>query len=484
MIIGDILKEVDVRALAGSDGVEITSLTLDSRSVEPGAMFFALKGTGFDGHDFIDAAIEQGAAAVVCQQLPENEKAGVSYVVVEDTHLAMGIAASAFNDHPSRKLKLVGVTGTNGKTTTATLLCDTMRALGHGAGLISTVDYRIGDVVLPSTHTTPDPIRLGAMLATMVERGCDYCFMEVSSHAIVQQRIAGLTFAGAAFSNITHEHLDYHGTFAAYITAKKSFFDTLPAGAFAVVNTDDRNGRVMVQNTAARVKTISLCSPADYRCKIVEQHFDGMLLSIDGTELWVGFIGRFNAYNLLTVYACARELGIEKEEALRILSTLVPVSGRFETVRSKSGVTAIVDYAHTPDALQNVLDTIAEIRKPGQKLFTVVGCGGDRDATKRPVMARIAASGSDFAILTSDNPRTEEPGDILDQMKAGLEEGQRAICIIDRREAIRTAVAMASPGDIILVAGKGHETYQIIGTERRHFDDREELRSAFLICNI
>ncbi len=479
MVLKEILKEIDVREIAGPDSVEIASLTLDSRSAEPGSLFFAIRGTEIDGHNFIGAAIERGAVAVICESLPETIDPKVTYIGVEDSHRAMGQAASAFNGHPSRRLKLVGVTGTNGKTTTATLLCDAMRALGYGAGLISTVDYRIGKVVLPSTHTTPDPLRLNAMLASMVERGCDYCFMEVSSHAIMQERIAGLHFTGAAFSNITHEHLDYHGTFAAYIAAKKRFFDDLSASAFAVTNIDDRNGRVMVQNTRARVKTVSLRSPADYHCKVVEQHFDGMLLSIDGTELWVGFIGRFNAYNLLTVYACLRELGVEKEETLRTISALKPVSGRFETVRSAKGITAIVDYAHTPDALQNAIDTIAEIRRPGQRLFTVVGCGGERDTAKRPVMARIAAEGSDFTLLTSDNPRGEDAADIIAQMRTGLEPSHRAVGIVDRREAIVTAVAMAAPDDIILVAGKGHETYQIIGTEKRHFDDREEVRKAF-----
>ena len=480
MILKNILKEIPVVETRGSDEVEITSLTLDSRSAEKGSLFFALRGTEIDGHEFIGAAIERGAVAVMCETLPTKINKSVTFIVVEDSHRAMGQAASAFNGHPSRRLKLVGVTGTNGKTTTATLLCDMMQALGHRSGLLSTVDYRIGDTILPSTHTTPDPIRLNAMLASMVERGCEYCFMEVSSHSVSQQRIAGLTFTGATFTNITHEHLDYHGTFAAYIAAKKRFFDELPAGAFAVTNVDDRNGRVMTQNTRATVKTISLRSPADFRCKIVEQHFDGMLLAIDGVELWVNFIGRFNAYNLLTVYACARMLEVERDEALRIISALVPVSGRFETVRSGNGITAIVDYAHTPDALQNVLDTIAEIRTGGQKLFTVVGCGGDRDREKRPVMARIAAECSDFAILTSDNPRTEDPADILAQMRAGLDASHRAVGILDRREAIGTAVAMARPGDIILIAGKGHENYQIIGTETRHFDDREEVRKAFL----
>jgi UDP-N-acetylmuramoyl-L-alanyl-D-glutamate--2,6-diaminopimelate ligase len=455
------------------------SLALDSRSVEPDGLFFAVKGSAIDGHEFIGRAIEKGAVAVVCEHIPELSREGATFVVVEDSHRAMGEIASAFWGHPSRRLKLVGVTGTNGKTTTATVLCDAMRALGHPSGLISTVEYRIGDETLPSTHTTPDALRLNAMLASMVERGCEYCFMEVSSHSIVQQRTSGLHFAGGAFSNITHDHLDYHGTFADYIAAKKLFFDRLPREAFAVTNIDDRNGRVMVQNTRARVKTVSLRSMADYRCKIVEEHFDGMLLAMDGTELWVGFIGRFNAYNLVTVYAVLRELGVEKEAALKILSSLKPVSGRFETIYSAKGITAIVDYAHTPDALQNVLDTINDIRRPGQRLFTVVGCGGDRDTTKRPTMARIAATESDFTLLTSDNPRTEDATDILAQMRTGLEPSHRAVSIVDRHEAISAAVAMASPGDIILIAGKGHETYQIIGTEKRHFDDREEVRDAF-----
>lgn len=479
MLFEKILEEIAIVQTAGPLDTDIAELTLDSRSAGRGSLFFALRGTSGDGHAYIGSAVENGASAVVCEELPATMKDGIAYVAVADSHKAMGFAASAFYGHPSRKLKLVGITGTNGKTTTVTLLYDMFRALGHKAGLISTVDYRIDDVVLPSTHTTPDPLRLNAMLAAMVEKGCGYCFMEVSSHAVVQERIAGLQFAGAAFSNITHDHLDYHGTFASYIAAKKKFFDELPQTAFAVVNADDRNGRVMVQNTKAQVRTVSLRAMADFRCRIVEKHFDGMLLAIDGVEVWVHFIGRFNAYNLVTVYACARMLGVEKEDALRVSSMLTPVSGRFETVRSQSGVTAIVDYAHTPDALQNVLDTIAEIRSPEQKLYTVVGCGGDRDAAKRPVMARIAAENSDFAILTSDNPRTEDPAEILAQMKAGLSAAHKAVSIIDRREAINTAAAMARAGDIILIAGKGHETYQITGTEKRHFDDREEIRAAF-----
>ncbi len=443
-------------------------------------MFFALRGSEIDGHDFIPSAVERGAVAVVCEHLPESPSPGTTFVLVSDSHKTMGEAASAFNSHPSRRLRLVGVTGTNGKTTTATLLYDLARALGHQAGLLSTVNYRIGDSVIPSTHTTPDPIRLNAMLAAMVERGCEFCFMEVSSHSVSQHRIAGLTFSGGAFTNITHEHLDYHGTFAAYIATKKRFFDSLPPSAFAITNADDRNGLVMTQNTRARVKTISLRSPADYRCKIIEQHFDGMLLSLDGAELWVGFIGRFNAYNLLSVYAVARELGFERDETLRVISSLSPVCGRFETVRSPKGITAIIDYAHTPDALQNVLDTIAEIRTPSQRLFVVVGCGGDRDTAKRPEMARIAAANSHFAILTSDNPRSEDPAAIIAQMRAGLDPSHRAVSIIDRREAICTAVAMAQPGDIVLIAGKGHETCQIVGSASLHFDDKAEVTKAFI----
>ena len=360
-----------------------------------------------------------------------------------------------------------------------TLLYDLVRALGHKAGLISTVVYCVDEREIPSTHTTPDSIRLNEMMAEMVEAGCDYCFMEVSSHSLVQHRTAGLHFVGGIFSNITHDHLDYHKTFAEYIRAKKLFFDGLPAGAFALTNADDRNGMVMVQNTKATVKTYALQSFADFRCRIVETLLDGMLLNLDGTEVWVKFLGKFNAYNLLSVYAAAILLGADRNEVLRILSELTSVNGRFEPIHSPNGVTAIVDYAHTPDALQNVISTINEIRKKGQKLYVVVGCGGNRDATKRPEMAKIAVDGSDMAILTSDNPRLEKPEDIIEQMKAGIEPGVRYLAITDRREAIKTAVALAAPGDIILVAGKGHETYQDVGGVKHHFDDREEIRTAF-----
>lgn len=474
----ELLKNTEVLEMVGDGSARVSSLTLDSREARPGALFFAVPGTLTDGHRFIEAAVAGGAAAVVCERMPQTTADGVAYVRVADSAEAIGLVASEFYGNPSSQLRLVGVTGTNGKTTTVTLLYDMMRALGYRAGLISTVTYRIGERTLESTHTTPDAIRLNAMLAEMVDDGCEYCFMEVSSHSIAQRRTAGLTFAGGIFTNLTHDHLDYHGTFAEYLRVKKMFFDTLPREAFALVNIDDRNGRVMVQNTRAEVHTLSMRGFADFMGRVVEMLFDGMLLSIDSREVWVRFLGRFNAYNLLGVYAAARLLGAEQEETLRELSKLGPVNGRFEYLRS-GDVTAIVDYAHTPDALKNVIDTINEIRSPGQKLFVVVGCGGNRDAAKRPLMAHIAAAGSDLAILTSDNPRLEDPNLILDQMKTGIQPGDRYIAICDRREAIRTAVMMAEQGDIILVAGKGHETYQDAGGVKIHFDDREEIRRAF-----
>mgnify|MGYP005786639691 FL=1 len=468
-----------VRRIVGPAEREIAKLTYDSRRVECGDCFFAVAGTQCDGHDFIPAAVGRGAAAVVCQRLPEVLAPAVTYVEVADTNAAMADLAAAFYDDPSRELKVVGITGTNGKTTTATLLHDLFRALGYEAGLISTVVYRIGGRETEATHTTPDAIRLNAMMREMADAGCAYCFMECSSHAIVQERIRGLRFAGGIFSNITHDHLDYHKTFAEYIRAKKLFFDALPAGAFALTNIDDRNGRVMVQNTAATVRTLSLRSAADFRCRIVEQHPDGMLLRIDGDEAWFRFLGRFNAYNLLTVYAAARLLGQDKREVLQAMSTLAPVRGRFETIRAADGTTAVVDYAHTPDALENVLRTIGEIRRPGQRLIVVCGCGGDRDRTKRPEMAAIAVKYADTAVFTSDNPRHEEPEAILDEMVAGLDPKARYLRIADRAEAIRTASMLAAAGDILLVAGKGHETYQIVGDEKRRFDDREEVSRCF-----
>ena len=474
-----LLQGVEVRSLVGDGTVAVGRLEFDSRKVVPGTLFFATRGTQADGHAYIPAAVAAGAAAVVCEELPAERPAGVTFVQVPDSTVALGQVASAFYGHPSRRLKLVGVTGTNGKTTTATLLYRMFRRLGYKAGLISTVVYCVDEREIPSTHTTPDSIRLNAMMAEMVEAGCDYCFMEVSSHSLVQHRTAGLTFVGGIFSNITHDHLDYHKTFAEYIRAKKLFFDGLPAGAFALTNADDRNGMVMVQNTKATVKTYALQSFADFRCRIVETLLDGMLLNLDGSEVWVKFLGRFNAYNLTSVYATALLLDARRDEVLRILSDLTSVDGRFEPIHSKEGVTAIVDYAHTPDALQNVIGTINEIRKKDQRLYVVVGCGGNRDATKRPEMAKIAVDGSDMAVLTSDNPRLEKPGAIIEQMKSGLEPGARYLAITDRREAIKAAVALARPGDIILVAGKGHETYQDVGGVKHHFDDREEVRAAF-----
>ncbi|MBQ3246801.1 MAG: UDP-N-acetylmuramoyl-L-alanyl-D-glutamate--2,6-diaminopimelate ligase [Alistipes sp.] len=475
----DIIASVEVLQVVGDLQTEIVALNYDSRRVAAGDCFFAVVGVQSDGHNYIPQAVERGACAVVCERLPESPAEGVCYVRVADTNAAMADMAAAFYDHPSRELQLVGVTGTNGKTTTATLLYDLFRMLGYRAGLISTVVYRVGEREIESTHTTPDSIRLNAMLREMVDAGCDYCFMECSSHAIVQDRIRGVRFVGGIFTNLTHDHLDYHKTFAEYLRAKKLFFDHLPKEAFALTNIDDRNGRVMVQNTRAAVRTLSLRSMADFRCKVVEMLMDGMLLRLDGEEVWVKCIGRFNAYNMLTIYATALMLGQRKEEVLTAISTLQSVSGRFEYIRAADGTTAVVDYAHTPDALENVISTIEEIRQPDQKLIVLCGCGGDRDKTKRPEMATIAVKYADTSIFTSDNPRTEDPEQILRDMVEGLPLDARYLKIADRGEAIRTAAMLARPGDIILLAGKGHETYQVIGTEKIHFDDREEIRKHF-----
>ena len=476
----DILSKVETLQIVGDATVEVSALNYDSRRVAEGDCFFAVVGVQSDGHNYIPQSVERGARAIVCQRLPESLTEGVCYVCVEDTNAAMADMAAAFYGYPSRELKLVGVTGTNGKTTTATLLYDLFRMLGYRAGLISTVVYRVGDREIESTHTTPDAIRLNAMLREMVDEGCDYCFMECSSHAIVQDRIRGLRFAGGMFTNLTHDHLDYHKTFAEYLRAKKLFFDRLPKEAFALTNIDDRNGRVMVQNTRAAVRTLSLRSMADFRCKVVEMLLDGMLLRIDGEEVWVKCIGRFNAYNMLTIYATALMLGQRKEEVLTAISTLQSVSGRFEYIRAEDGTTAVVDYAHTPDALENVITTIEEFRQPSQNLIVLCGCGGDRDKTKRPEMAAIAVKYATTAIFTSDNPRTEDPEQILRDMVEGLPLDARYLKISDRGEAIRTAAMLARPGDIILLAGKGHENYQVIGTEKIHFDDREEIKKYFV----
>ena len=474
----DLLDDVRALEIVGGNP-EVTSLEYDSRRVERGGCFFAVRGTASDGHNYITSATERGASVVVCQELPAEVDPAVAYVVVEDSNVAMAAMAAAFYDHPTLELKLVGVTGTNGKTTTATLLYDMFMAMGYNAGLISTVVYRIGKRSIHSTHTTPDAIRLNAMMREMVDEGCDYCFMEVSSHAAAQHRIDNLHFAGALFTNLTHDHLDYHGTYKEYIRAKKSFFDGLDANAWAVVNIDDRNGEVMIQNCKARCYRLSLRSMADYRTKIVEMMPDGMQLTMDSKEVWVKFTGRFNAYNLTTVYAAATLLGIDSIEVLTTLSMLQPVAGRFETITASDRTMAIVDYAHTPDALENVLQTIEEIRSDEQRLIVVCGCGGDRDRTKRPEMAKIAVEHATTAIFTSDNPRTESPEAILDDMVAGVEGATNYLRISDRREAIRTAAMLAKARDIILIAGKGHEDYQIVGTEKHHFDDREEIRSAF-----
>ncbi len=478
-LLSEILASTEVIKLHTACNSEIGGLVYDSRAVKSGDCFFAVRGTQADGHKYIASAIERGATAIVCEELPEELAAEVTYAVVADSTKAMADMAAAFYGNPSRKIKLVGVTGTNGKTTIATLLYDLYRRMGYRVGLISTVVYRINEREIASTHTTPDTIRLNAMLHEMVEEGCEYCFMEVSSHSVVQERIRGLHFTGAVFTNLTHDHLDYHGTMAEYIKAKKRLFDSLPKTAFALVNVDDRNGEVMLQNTRAKAYRYSLRQMADFRCKILEMLFDGMLLKIGGSEVWVNFLGRFNAYNLTAVAGAAILLGADEKEVLQHLSALHSVSGRFEPVRSESGITAIVDYAHTPDALQNVIDTINDIRHEGQRLIVVCGCGGDRDSTKRSEMGRIASREADIAILTSDNPRTEDPEKILDEIMAGVESGAQVLRITDRRQAIRTAVMLATTGDILLVAGKGHEDYQIIGTEKLHFDDKEELREAF-----
>ncbi len=480
MILKELLRGVTYTEKRGSAEIEIVGLTYDSRTAGEGYCFFAVAGTVVDGHNYIAKAVESGAKAVICQHIPDDvAECDCTFVVVEDTNAAMGTIASNFYGNPSHELKVVGVTGTNGKTTIATLLYDLVQSMGYKAGLISTVVYKVGAREIVSTHTTPDAIRLNAMMREMVDEGCDYCFMECSSHAIVQHRIGGLRFVGGLFTNITHEHLDYHKTFAEYIRAKKSFFDALPKEAFALVNADDRNGEVMLQNTKASRYTLSLQRMADFRAKVVEMMVEGMELRIDNKEVWVQFLGRFNAYNLLTVYGAAVLLGFEKEEVLAHLSMLRPVSGRFETVLAKDGTTAVVDFAHTPDALENIINTIDELRQSGQRLIVICGCGGDRDKTKRPVMGGMAAKRADIAIFTSDNPRTEDPEQILREMEAGVESGDKYLKIVDRHEAIKTAVMLAEPRDIILLAGKGHEDYQIVGTEKLPFNDKEVVKEFF-----
>lgn len=484
MIIKDLLKNIKAAEIVGSLEREITGLTYDSRTVVADCCFFAIEGVAVDGHRFIASAVANGATAVVCKQLPEQiESDKATYIVVDNTDKAMALMAANFYGNPSRKIKVVGVTGTNGKTTIATLLYDLVRAMGYKAGLISTVVYKVDNEEITSTHTTPDAIRLNAMLRKMVDCGCQYCFMECSSHAIVQRRIFGIEFSGALFTNLTHDHLDYHKSFAEYIRAKKLFFDELPKGSFAIVNADDRNGEVMLQNTVAETLTLSLRRAANYCCKIIEATAEGMLLRIDGTDVWVSFLGRFNAYNLLTVYAAALKLGFERDEVLRVLSLLHPVDGRFDIVYATDGTIAIVDYAHTPDALENILKTVAEIRTKREAVTVVCGCGGERDTTKRPEMARIAVKYSDRAIFTSDNPRSEDPEQILRDMEAGIEATDNYMKIVDRDNAIKTAVMLSSPKDIIVIAGKGHESYQIIGDKKFDFNDKERITYWFTTFN-
>ena len=477
----ELLKNVEVLNTFGDTGVEITGVNIDSRRIERGHLFVAIPGTQTDGHKYIPKAIELGAAAILCEQMPEEQADGVTYVVVASTESVVGLVATHFFGDPSRKLKLVGVTGTNGKTTIATLLYNMFRKFGHKCGLLSTVCNYIEGEAIPADHTTPDPIELNRLLAQMVAAGCDYAFMECSSHAIAQKRIGGLKFAGGLFTNLTRDHLDYHKTVENYRDAKKAFFDDLDKDAFAITNADDKNGLYMVQNTKAQVKTYSIRSMADFKAKIIECHFEGMYLDINGKEVGVQFIGKFNVSNLLAVYGAAVMLGKKAEDILVILSTLKSVSGRLEPIHSPEGYTAIVDYAHTPDALENVLNTINEVLNGKGKVITVCGAGGNRDKGKRPIMAQTAVKLSDRVIITSDNPRFEEPQDIINDMLAGLDNKQmkKVVSIVDRKEAIRTASMMAEKGDVILIAGKGHEDYQEIKGVKHHFDDKEVVREIF-----
>lgn len=480
MVLEELIKGLKAVSVCGQTDIEITGVNIDSRRIKEGHLFIAQRGTQVDGHKFIPKAIELGAKAVLCEVLPEEKAEGVTYVQVESTEDVAGKVATIFYGDPSRKLKLVGVTGTNGKTTIATLLYNMFRKLGYKCGLLSTVCNYIEDEAVPADHTTPDPIELNYLLSRMVDAGCQYAFMECSSHAIAQKRIGGLDFAGGLFTNLTRDHLDYHKTFENYRNAKKAFFDQLPKTAFAITNADDKNGMVMVQNTKATVKTYSTRTMADFKAKILECHFGGMYLEIDGREVGVQFIGKFNVSNLLAVYGAAVMLGEKPENVLLVMSTLKSVSGRLDPIQSPEGYTAIVDYAHTPDALENVLNAIHEVLEGKGHVITVCGAGGNRDKGKRPLMAQEAVKQSDKVIITSDNPRFEEPQDIINDMLAGLDDQQmkKVVSIVDRREAIRTACMLAQKGDVILVAGKGHEDYQEIKGVKHHFDDKEVLREA------
>lgn len=475
MKLSALLSSCKISELVGNTEQDITGICFDSRKVSASSMFIATVGTVVDGHQFITSAIEKGASVIVCEKLPKKLDATVTYVVVDNSSRAMGLIAAAYYQHPSKKLKLVGVTGTNGKTTVATLLSNLFQELGYKVGLLSTVENKINNTVIPSSHTTPDSITINELLLDMIAANCDYCFMEVSSHATVQERIAGLSFTGGIFTNITHDHLDFHQTFEEYIKAKKYFFDQLPASAFALTNSDDKRGAVMLQNTKAHAKTYALQSMATFKAKIIENQFSGLFLNIDAEEVWFKMVGSFNAYNLLAVYATAMLLDQDKTRVLTILSTLSGAEGRFDYTIAPNGVIGIVDYAHTPDAIKNVLQTIANIRKGNETVIAIVGCGGDRDKTKRPIMAEVACKLSDKVILTSDNPRTEDPAAILKEMEAGVPISlkKKTITIQDRKEAIRTACHLAKSGDIILLAGKGHEKYQEINGIKYPFDDKQ-----------
>ena len=480
MKVKEILVNCNLLEIVGNKDLDISSISFDSRTVENGTLFFAVRGTQTDGHNYIDKAIEKGAIAIVCEQLPATLNDAVTYIKVDNSAYVLGMSASNFFDNPSKKLKLTGVTGTNGKTTIATLLYRLFTDAGYVCGLLSTIENIVDHEVIPSTHTTPDPIELNVLLKKMVDKGCEYAFMEVSSHSVDQDRIAGLEFAGGIFTNLTHDHLDYHKTMANYRNAKKKFFDNLPANAFALTNLDDKNGAIMLQNTKAKRLTYALKHDADFKGVVLESHFDGMMIKVNGTEMFTQLVGGFNASNLLAIYGAAISLGFDKNELLVEISKLKGANGRFDMVHSDCGIVGIVDYAHTPDALENVLKTINDVRCHKETLITVVGCGGNRDTTKRPEMAAVSAKMSDKVILTSDNPRNEDPDEIIRQMKNGLDEEAKrhVLSITNRREAIRTAVALASKGDIILLAGKGHENYQEINGVKNHFDDKEELSEA------
>ncbi len=481
--INNILQGVEVKTVIAGALTEFAKIEFDSRKVQQNDLFVATKGTQVDGHRFISNCITQGASIIVCQDLPPHLDSNITYVQVEDSAASLGILASNFYGNPSSKLKLIGITGTNGKTSTVTMLFNLYRALGYHVGMLSTVSNRIDELEIKATHTTPDALQLNALLKQMLEAECEYCFMEVSSHAIIQERISGLEFNVAIFSNITHDHLDFHKTFKEYIKAKKRFFDFLPSSAVAVINMDDKNGAVMVQNTKATVKSYGIKSMCDYKARILENDFNGLHLIINYKELWTPLVGEFNAYNLMAVYATAMEMGADEIEVLRLLSYIQTAEGRFDFIKGDKGVNAIVDYAHTPDALKNVLNTINDIRGGAGQLISVVGAGGDRDKSKRPEMALIAAEKSNRLILTSDNPRSENPEAIIDDMEAGVPADRKNTClrISNRKEAIKTAVALAKEGDIILIAGKGHEKYQEINGVRYHFDDKEIINE--LIAN-